>query len=119
MKRIIQIEIETLDGYEYLSSTETVKEILTNGYNLSYGFRSQNKTILSVSEVKRSSSNPLISNVLPLKMVTLHHTEDKGFYCMEDERALDYLEIAKTNKPIDFISIPYDKDRDNPYEEQG
>lgn len=112
MKRIIQIEIETLDGYEYLSSTETVKEILTNGYNLSYGFRSQNKTILSVSEIKPKQ---LISNVLPLKMVTLHHTEDKGFHLVEEQ-------IKNEKFPLRLQGIAWERayeSQDDTLREQG
>ena len=115
MKRILQIEIETLDGYEYLSSVETVKEILTNGYNLSYGFRSQNKTILSVSEVKRSSSNPLISNDLYLTKIILDHTEDKGFHLAEEQ-------IKNEKFPLRLQGIAWERayeSEDDTLREQG
>lgn len=116
MKQKLILEIEAPDHLRGLPSMEEIKRAISRGFYEYFGnWVAQNIEInLSSAEVK-----PLISNVLPLKMVTLHHTEDKGFYCMEDERALDYLEIAKTNKPIDFKSIPWDKDRDNPYREQG
>ena len=109
MKQKLILEIEAPDHLRGLPSMEEIKRAISRGFYEYFGnWVAQNIEInLSSAEDK-----PLISNVLPLKMVTLHHTEDKGFHLVEEQ-------IENEKFPLRFESVPYDKDRDNPYREQG
>lgn len=108
MKKTFLVEMDYEDSVNHVANTLEFKGCLRRGIEARYGPKQSLKIGFKVLE---QEVKPLISNVLPFTKIILDHTEDKGFHLAEEQ-------IENEKFPLRFESVPYDKDRDNPYREQ-
>ncbi len=122
MKKTFIVEIEEGEISREQYSAIEIEMYLEHGAESFVGNVLKNRMQIKVSDYP---PKPLSENQLQRAIrrdVIVHHTEDKGFHCMEDERALDYLEIAKTNFPNGFkglMTYPREKELDREIKKQS
>lgn len=112
MKQTFTIEIETLGNQSALRDFQ-IMAALKNSFD---EFFDGNARTLSAKETTVEQSVEPLKNQeeTPKNIVQLDYSPSEGYSvkytreeqeessCYEDERALDYMEIARTNKPSKF-----------------